>query len=286
MIRSQLSIAGLVLVASIGSLPAAVLIDHTFDGVANDTGGYTFQQMGNGIGSGSANLSTGVISVGSTAINGNWGFNTTTSLNLGVADPAATGFEITFYVSATNVDMTSLAYNGLFFGVTTGTNANGTAGTSLWVNDPYGFGYVAGSGNSSTPGYGNNVMRQDAQGGATNDSNSVTTALGGTAPTNASYKDGFTVTVGLFNDDTWTVTSTGLSTNLNGSGSLTTTGTGMFDYATISSSLTPFVSMQGLQNGTITVDRIVVDSVAAIPEPSSACLLLVAGLLLVVHRRR
>ncbi|MCH7227091.1 sulfatase-like hydrolase/transferase [Haloferula sp. A504] len=246
----------------------STLIDHTFDGLANDTGGLTFQQVANGLGSGgSSDLSTGVITPGNSFsgnfINSNYGFNATSSIDVGALEPTATGFEITFEVSATDVDVSSLAFNGLFFGVVSGTDANNTGGTSLWVNNPHGFGYLAGGAS-----YGPNLVRQDAEGGQINgnngtgnDANSVNTSLG-TAPTDASYKDGFTVTIRVFDDDTWAVTSTGLSTELNGSGSLITSGAGMLDYAAISTDLTPFVSLQGTDvfGESITVDRITVSA--------------------------
>jgi hypothetical protein len=277
-IRNKTFLTGLSSLALVASLPAAIIVDHTFDGLANDNGELTFQQVANGLGGGSSDLSTGLVttgnSIGAGIPNSNYGFNTTSSIDLS----AATGFTMTFYVSGTSVTVSDLGYNGLFFGAVSGTNANDTGGSSLWTNNPHSIGYVAGSGN-----YGDNEMRQDAEGGGGNDANSVTTALGGTAPTNASFQDGFTVTVGLFDDDTWTVSSTGLSTNLNGSGSLTTTGAGMLNYNAIATNLTPYVSLQGEVNGTINVDRIAINTV---PEPSSTALLGLGGLALILRRRR
>ncbi|MCH7227092.1 hypothetical protein [Haloferula sp. A504] len=250
----------------IPSLPADnVLIDQTFDGLANDIGGLTFQKIDNGAGgAGSVDFSTGLITttgVAANTPNSNVGINTSSPIDVGALAPTANGFKITFEVSATDVAVSDLYYNGLFFGVTSGSDANGTAGPSLWANNPHGFGYVAGSGDGGSIefGYGeDNFVRQDAEGGAANDGNSVNKVLGGTAPDDASFQDGFTITLSLFDDDTWTLTSTGLSTDLNGSGSLTTTGTGMFDYAAISSDLRPYVSLQGEYQGTIEVDRITV----------------------------
>ena len=262
------------LAASMVAISAAhantLLIDHSFDGIANDTGGLTFQQVTNGIAAGgSSNLSTGTITTGDGVTgagfaNSAYGFNTTGSINVGALAPSATGFTMTFVVSATDVAVSDLAFNGLFFGALSGTDANGTGGGSLFNNNPHAFGYVAGSGDAAggtNPGYGDNVMRQDpldkVAGG-------VNTELGGTAPTNASFQDGFTLTLGLFNDNTWTLTSTGLSTDVNGSGSLTTTGTGMLNYAAIAADLTPYASLQGEASGTITVHRITITAIAAV----------------------
>jgi hypothetical protein len=125
------SLAGAVLAPA-----ATVLVDHTFDGIANDTGGLTFQQITNGIGTstppqtvGSSNLSTGVITTGTGAgqqlTSSAYGFNTTSSFNVTAAAPTATGFAVTFHVAGTTATLTNLQGNGLFPGVVTGTDGSG-----------------------------------------------------------------------------------------------------------------------------------------------------------------
>lgn len=262
---------------------STVVIDHIFDGVANDIGP-AFQQVANGLGDGSSSLSTGVINSGNSLSpsgpNGSFGFNTTAPVNVLTSDPSATGFQITFFVSGTGgFDVSDLTFNGLFLGIVSGTNSNGTAGSGLWNNDPHAFGYVAGSGTASGNGYGDHVIRQDAQtGGNTNSVNN--TPLTTIAPTDSSLQDGLTLTLGLYDDDTWTISSTGLSTNLADSGSL---DTGIFGYAGFAAAATPYLSLQGVESGTITVDRI---TLTAIPEPSSALLLGVSGILFLARRKR
>jgi arylsulfatase A-like enzyme len=247
------------------------LIDHTFDGVANDSGGLTFQQVKNTLSNGespvgSSNPTTGVITTGtgtgaqttSSAV----GFNTTSPFNVNTAAPDATGFAVTFHVAGTTADVASLLGNGLFFGAVTGSNANGTGGSSLWNNDPYAIGYVS---SSQSNVYGNHLLRQDAElGGNANSANN--TSLG-TAPSLASYQDGFTITLSLFNDETWSLTSTGLSTDIDSTGSLAI-GTGMKTYAEIAAAVTPYVSLQGQAAGTITIERITLTEIDSIPDPT------------------
>ncbi len=271
--RSKLTTLTLCSLAA-GFLPAqaAVLIDHTFDGVANDTGP-AFQEVQNTSGTaGTANLSTGEIKLGNFD-SSNVGFNNVSTVNVTALDPTATGFTATFYVTSTTADVSSLLYNGMFFGVVSGTAATGTGGSNLWVNNPDAFGYVAGSG-----AYGDHLMRQDG----TTDANSTNSSLTTTQPTDASFKDGFTLSLSMFNDNSWSITSTGLSTNLNGSGSLNTAA---FSYADIVNDLGLYVSLQGQAgNPTITMNRMTLESVA-VPEPSSA-LLCLGGLGLLLRRRR
>jgi arylsulfatase A len=222
-----------------------VLIDHTFDGSANDTGP-AFQEVTNGLGSGgSSDLASGRITTGTGVSNSTYGFNNGTTVDVAALDPLADGFTVTFEVSSIEGGKVSdLRANGLFFGFVSGSNATGTDGPSLWNNNPDAFGYVAGSGD-----YGANVMRQD---GATN------FTLTTTRPTDASFADGFTLSITLFSDDSWSLTSTGLSINLNNSGNLNTLD---FSYADIVNDLGLYVSLQGLAGVSIDIDRITLTTV-------------------------
>jgi hypothetical protein len=248
-----------------------ILVDHTFDGIANDTGGLTFQQIKNTLSNGespvgSSNLTTGVITTGigtgiqttSSAV----GFNTTNPFSVGTAAPTATGFAVTFHVAGTTATVTNLQGNGLFFGVVTGSNANGTGGPSLWNNEPYAIGYVSASQAQPTA-FGNHLLRQDAE--LAGNANTANNTSLGTAPTLASYQDGFTLTLSLFADETWSLTSTGLSTEIDSTGSLAS-GTGMKTYAEIAGAVTPYVSLQGQADKTITIDRITVTAIEPAAE--------------------
>ena len=218
------------------------LIDHTFDGVANDTGP-AFQQVANGIGTGgSSNLTSGVITVGN-ADNSTYGFNNVATVDLGALDPSATGFRVTFEVASTTASVADLLNNGLFLGIVSGTNATGTGGASLWNNDPDAFGYLAGSET-----FGDHVMRQDGD---------TSYSTGTIQPTNESLQDGFTISISVFDDGTWSVASTGLSTELDYKGFLNPAD---FSYADIVEDLGLFVSLQGEVGAMLDIDRVTLTS--------------------------
>ena len=208
-------------------LADTVLIDYTFDGVANDVGP-AFQVVDNGVASGNANTLTGVISTG--ADTHNLGFNSAATVNLSTY----AGFKATFVVDSMTlgVNVADLQANGLFFGVVSGTNATGTAGTSLWNNNPKSFGYVPGS-NS----WGSHITAENT-GSVSITSTNLTTAQ----PSNASLVDGFTMSLSVYANGTWQITSTGLSTELNQTGTLPNLTYADFANAGI------YISLQG-QNG-------------------------------------
>ncbi len=236
---------------------AATLIDYEFDGSAGT--GPDFQQVTNGLNTGgSSNLTTGLITTGN-GVNSNYGFNNDATIDIPNLDPSATGFYLTFEVAATTANVSSLGANGLFFGIVSGAGATGTGATNLWNQDPLAFGFVAGS-----TSFGDHLMRQKA---ALVGGSAESTALTTTAPSNLSYQDGFTFTLGLFDNDTWSVSSTGLSTNLNQTGSLNTT---IFSYADIADDVGAYVSLQGQGSSTLTVDRI---TLVTVPEPSAFAIL-------------
>ncbi|GEM_PF-5722448 len=268
-------------------LGATLLIDNDF-GSGMDTGP-GFQEINNAFSSpsgniGSADSSTGVISRG-----GNFnfvGFNTVSTVDVTTLAPTASGFTATFTVSGTsNFDPTRVDSNGMFFGIVSGTNATSSAGSGIWANDPHAFGYV-----SSSDNFGDHLVRQDQQAGGNNNSQNNTAILS-TAPDSASFADGFTLSISLFDDDTWTISSTGLSTNLNQSGSL---DSGVFSYSDIASDVGLFVGFQNSNNsngsapsdttgGNLTIDRI---SLVAIPEPSTLLMTLMACIGLVFVRKQ
>ena len=102
-------------------------------------------------------------------------------------------------------------------------------------------------------------------------------------PDNASYVDGFTVSISIFDDNSWSITSSGLSTELSDSGSLDTE---LFSYSDISGGVGLYVSLQGEGGGMIELSSA---SLAAIPEPSVVALvsgLVGAGLVLVRRIRK
>jgi hypothetical protein len=274
---SQRAVAAAIVSALVaGSAQAAtILVDRTFDGVANDVGP-AFQQISNGVGTGSATVGTGVVTlanVTSGSPSTSRGFNTSTTVDV-TSVSGATGFKIEWVVTGGTTLVThptptnggtgnGITANGLFFGVTNSTSATGTG---LFANTTEAIGVTI-----ISPTHGNYSLYQ------TNGTDQDVTSLG-ISPTQASLEDGFTLALTVNNDNTYLVTSTGLSTNFNASGTLSATGT---QYSEIASSLVANTSIQG-DNVSYTVSRV---TVTAIPEPSSA-LLGSLGLLALLRRRR
>lgn len=256
------------LLALAHSSSAEVLLDYTFGGT--DIG--SIQQVSNGIGTGySANTTTGVISTGDGGTNINKSDNATGFNSSSLVDvSSALGFTATFVITSANVNLnaSSLDSNGLFFGVVAGTDATLTSGDGLFNNNPDAFGY--------TPGNGSFTDHAWFEGNGTTDTFG---ALSTTAPTDDSIESGFTLSITVMNDDTWTMTSIGLSTELNASGTLSTVTYADFN------NLGLYTSLQGRRDGSdITMGRMTLET---IPEPSSYALL--AGLLgmsYVMVRRR
>ncbi|MCG8587499.1 MAG: hypothetical protein MI757_22560 [Pirellulales bacterium] len=248
---------------------AVTLIDYTFGG---SNTGPAVQVVDNGTDtavSGSANTGSGVIITGNSGTSGsgnthNIGFNSS-----GLVDTTSfSQFTATFEIESISLtgNVANLSFNGLFFGVVSGTNATGTGGASLWRNDPMSFGYLPGSGS-----WGDHVM-------AENQATITTTGLTTTQPTNDSLIDGFTVSITLFDDDTWQVSSNGLSTELNQSGALPNLT--YADFANVGI----YVSLQGQAGAQIDMGRMTLSTVV-IPEPSSA-MIVVLGIVCCAALRR
>jgi arylsulfatase A len=225
----------LLLVTAISVFGAdTILVDYPFDGSNNDIGSGV-QIVDNGNASGSANTSTGVIATG--AVFHALGFNSSNTVDLSTYGALTATFEVDSMTLSGHI--ADLAANGLFFGLVSGTNATGTDGSSLWNNDPRSFGYVPGSRN-----WGSHVIVENTG------SNSITSSsLTTTAPDNASLLDGFTVSVTIFADDTWEISSTGLSTDLSQSGTLPNLSYADFANAGI------FMSIQGESGAQIKMGR-------------------------------
>lgn len=264
---SKFVVLGFALLAVIGTrCDGAVLIHKTFDGNDTNDTGPAFKKASNGLG-GDAVVATGVISAGA-ATNHSNGFNNTSLVDITTAAPSATGFRVTYVVASTTVSVSSLVNAGMFFGVVAGTNATSSTATGLWQNDPLAFGYNP-KGNAGT-----NIMRQDITGSL------VGTNFGlGTAPTDASYQDGFTVVITVMNDNSWTVISTGLSEELNDSGTL---DTARFNYSSLASGVGMYAGFQGDSSALLAITSMTLESV---PEPSVA-LLGGLGVLVLLQRRR
>ncbi|MCH7228095.1 sulfatase-like hydrolase/transferase [Haloferula sp. A504] len=222
----------------------ADLIDNDF-GVGADTGP-AFQQLYNGQGTASADPTTGTITT--TGIdNAAIGLNTAGTVDAS----AASEFTIEWVVSSFTGDSfndgsgSRVRFNGWFFGVTT--NA-GNAGPALWNNTGEAVGILLDGGNTYT-----DWSFVQRTGGSLN----ANTSLNGSQPTVASFNDGFTLSLTINADDTWSASSTGLSNDISSSGSLAA-GT----YATIAGSLVANTTIQGTQVGYV-LDRVTLETISS-----------------------
>ncbi|MCH7228097.1 hypothetical protein [Haloferula sp. A504] len=217
-----------------GSAPVGadtVLVDHTFDGVANDIGP-AFQQLYNGQGTASTDPSTGYIET--TGINNaSIGFNTEAAVDASTA----AGFTITWVVDSYYdwgldtgaVGGSSVHYNGWFFGVGTSTS---DTGTGLWNNHDS-LGLLLDGGNT---------FSANDWSLAANFGGKAFASLG-TPATYASLADGFTVSLTVNSDGTWSASSTGMSTDISATGNLADFTT--LTYSDIAGSLVANTTIQG-----------------------------------------
>jgi len=214
-----------------------VLVSSNFDD--STPVGPAFQQVANGLGQGGmSDGSTGVITAGNVATS-TFGLNTGATVDA-TSVAGSTGFEIEFVVtSVTNA--AAIQSNGMFFGVSSNTDATGTDGPSLYNNNPdsIGIGFFGANANFGAE----DAVRfiQETDGFNVQDPGII-------SPTIESLEDGFTITLQVNEDDTWSASSSGLSDDFNVSGTLDTT---VSSYAMVANNLVPNVSIQGLNTGLV-----------------------------------
>jgi hypothetical protein len=251
---------------------ATTLIDRTFDGVNNETGP-AVQGNTNGVGNGgSADFTTGVLTTGDSASQTR-AFNNVSTVSL----TGFTSFTATFVIDGIALSggtqvaggsPNGLLANGIFFGVVAGTDATSTT-ANYGATGSY-IGYVPGSVNR-----GSHVVSTKITGGLPNATEND--GIASTQPDNASLIDGFTVSLTFDNTDNWSISSTGLSTELSGTGSRT----GLWD--SMSGGVGLFAGLQGDTASQLDISRM---TLTAIPEPSSALLVGLGALGFLAHRRR
>ena len=255
---------------------AVTLLSNDFDPLTTDTGPSFGIVSNNNEDNDTTDASTGLISFndegsGTPAI----GFSTTSPLDLS----GAPGFTLTWEVaSATVLDndgFGGITANGWFFGVQSLQGLE-DVGTTLWNNDPASIGITIF--NSNSPGNDAvDLVSSVAGTGGTAESN---IALLADAPTLDSLNDGFSLTLTINSDDTWTASSTGLSTDFNASGDLGSVG-----YSDVASNLYAATVLQSTLTSFAVANYESV-SLEAIPEPSAVLLNLIAFAGMLLHRRR
>ncbi|MDF7799277.1 PEP-CTERM sorting domain-containing protein [Pontiellaceae bacterium B1224] len=237
------------------------VVDFTFDNIANDTGP-AFQEFDNGAGTPFQTITNGVIN---NAGSSGSGFNTVSGVDLS----SYSAFTVGIVVEAASLEQ---GLNGSFFGITSGLDSNGTDGSALFNN----------AGKVGAPAIG--VQIGNGRGGANIDlafdmvgGNGTFTDISA-APTQESMDDGFslmlTFTDNGVSDAGVAVTSSGLSTEINYSGTVATT------YDTFANHVTGNVSSQG---GFIDLTSY---TVTGIPEPATLGLVVAMGGGILFIRRR
>ncbi len=203
-----------VLAGLCGSLHAqSTLLDVSFDGDGGNDIGPAFGLVSNALeDNDTSNPLTGLISFNELqASTPTVGFSTIAPLDLS----GEGGFTLTWTVAAGSVANSSrITANGWFFGVQSLQGLNDT-GTTLWNNDPSAIGIVIFNTKVSSG-------RVPALVSATPADQGTSIGLGAAVPTEASLNDGFTLSLTLNANDTWTASSSGLSEDFLGSGNLGT----------------------------------------------------------------
>jgi len=155
----------------------------------------------------------------STGTNNTTGFNTSSLVTL---SPDVDSITATFVVDSASVGPASA--NGFFLGIVTGDDATNTGGSGLFNNTTLSFGLQILNGGANAE----NRILQD--GGVGDPEETLFTP--NITVSDASINDGFTFTLTLRDDDTFDATTTGLSTEISTSGTLSAAGGPIFaDFA-------------------------------------------------------
>lgn len=246
-----------------------VLVENDFDGSAST--GPAFQFLSNNSGAaavqGSGDPSTGEAS--STSFNtSSVGFNNVSTVDV-AAVPGSAGFTVEWVIDSV-VNSDNIEFNGFFLGVVSGASATGSGAGSLFNNNPAAIGVRLLNGDFQ-------FVEDPETGGAQN-----STPLSQTSPTTATLEDGFTVTFTVNQDDTWTASSSGLSTDFSANGMLVGVTT---NYASIADDLGANVSIQG-NDIDLSVGSVSLTAVSIVPEPSSIWVVGLGAIALLQRRNR
>jgi hypothetical protein len=256
MSKILLSLVALCAFAGLSASGVTTQLSNDFDGNdGNDTGG-AFQIVSNSgvVTSDTTNPATGLISFAEVSGNAAVGFTSSAALDLS----SESSFTATWVVASASPSDPNPDFNGWFIGVQAVAGAAGD-GATLWNNNTA-FGVCI---RGSNFGDGLDVVTADTVNGV----QSVYSTDVADKPTGGSLTSGFTVSMTLNSDDTWTVVTSGLSTDINESGSVVS---GL--YSTLAGSLFASTSYQ---TGSPTVQSVQYDSVVitSVPEPETLALL-------------
>ena len=144
-----------------------------------------------------------------------------------------------------------------------GAGSTATDSTAFYNQNPRAFGYIAGSVN-----WGDHGMGQDLD----QTTSTIFTQLPD-IPTNASFADGFTVAITVNSNNTWSIVTTGLSTNADGTGGYAgtlDTGVNGFDFATFITGGIGLNSSLQNQGQSVTISQA---TLVAVPEPEAIALM-------------
>lgn len=247
--KISLPIFAFAALAGLSANAATTYLSNNFDGIANDIGP-AFQEVNNGnpTSQNTTDPATGLINFTRSGSQPNIGFGSVSTMDLS----GEQGFTITWDVtSATIADIRS---NGWFFGVTDNTSSGSPWNSNS--NDSFGVALNAtGDGKSAF----------DL---VTVDSGTKAYTNLATGPTDASLVDGFTVSMTLMADESWSVTTTGLSTDVTEATGTAAAGT----YASIADSLVATSVWQG-RGSTPNIAQYDSVLLVSVPEPSSFALI-------------
>lgn len=269
-----LSAFAVFVMASSPLLADVVLITNDFDGdnADGDLGG-AFVIVSNGLEDNDmTDPANGLLSFEDTgASNPAVGFTSSTAVDASTKD----GFTMEWVVEA-GFNTVDVASNGWFFGVQDAVGVQGD-GTTLWNNNPEALGVTL-----FRNGGGSNAEFVDSVGG------NNFTSLGSSSFAEA--LSGFTLSLTVNSDGTWSVSSVGLdagSGELTGSGSLQAGDYGIIADTLFASTTFQIRNNSGVQSGgqysSVNLTALCTE---VIPEPSSLAVLGLVGLAGFVRRRR
>ena len=256
-------LAAVVVAGFVTSSFGQIILQNNFDGNAGNDIGPAFTQFNNGVGSLATNNTdpaTGLISFARVGTSGTPSVGLVSEIGI---NAGAGGFTVTWVVNSASANINPHA-NGWFFGVQTNN-------IGLWN---------AGSGNVNGA-VGLRISQTELLEYVVNPSTGVSATALTAAQDFSDLADGFTVSLTLNNNNTWSATTAGLTYDVSTGGSLVG-----ITYSDFASSLYASTFLQfGLQNQQMWAQYDSV-TITAVPEPTAMSLIACAGAAILFIRRR